>query len=100
MMNALMLPFALGSIVTPAVRGILANQVPANAQGELQGAISSLMSLTAIVAPLFMTQLFGYFASDAARIYFPGAPFFAAGVLVLIAIAVFERVMGRATPSN
>lgn len=100
MMYALMLPFALGSIVTPAVRGILANQVPANAQGELQGAISSLMSLTAIVAPLFMTQLFGYFASDAARIYFPGAPFFAAGVLVLIAIAVFERVMGRATPSN
>jgi DHA1 family tetracycline resistance protein-like MFS transporter len=97
MMYAFMIPFALGSIVTPAIRAILANLVPDNAQGELQGAISSLQSLTAIFAPLFMTQLFGFFSSDAAPIYFPGAPFFAAGALVLISIVVFQRVMARAS---
>lgn len=96
MMYAFMLPFALGSLVTPAMRGILANQVPSDAQGELQGAIASLVSLTAIVAPLLMTQLFGYFSSDAAPVHFPGAPFFAAGTMVLVSIAVFHRVISAA----
>ncbi len=96
MMYAFVLPFALGSIVTPAIRGILANQVPANAQGELQGAVSSLMSLTAIIAPLIMTQLFGYFTSDVAVIYFPGAPFFLAGALVVMSLLVFARIMSVA----
>jgi DHA1 family tetracycline resistance protein-like MFS transporter len=93
MMYAFMIPFALGSIVTPAIRGILSNQVPDNAQGELQGAISSLISLSSLVAPVLMTQLFGYFTSDTAIVYFPGAPFLAAGVLVLLSIVVFQRVM-------
>ena len=98
MMYLFVVPFALGSIVTPAIRGILANQVPANAQGELQGAISSLISLTAIVAPLLMTQLFGYFTSDGAILYFPGAPFFLAGVLVVLSLVIFARIMGHSEP--
>ena len=104
MMYAFMVPFALGSIVTPAIRGILSNQVPDNAQGELQGAISSVISLSSLVAPIFMTQIFGYFTSDAAPIYFPGAPFWAAGILVLISIAIFQHVMpsttSEATPTQ
>ena len=43
--------------------------------------------------PIFVTQWFGYFASDPAPVYFPGAPFFAAGVLVLLAILIFQRVV-------
>jgi DHA1 family tetracycline resistance protein-like MFS transporter len=46
-----------------------------------------------IVAPLFMTQFFGHFASDQAPVYIPGAPFFAAGVLGLLAILISQRVM-------
>ena len=57
MMYVFVVPFALGGIATAAARGIMSNAVPANAQGELQGATTSLMSLTAIVAPLLMTQL-------------------------------------------
>ena len=45
-----------------------------------------------IVAPLFMTQFFGHFASDQAPVYIPSAPFFVAGVLGLLAILVFQRV--------
>jgi DHA1 family tetracycline resistance protein-like MFS transporter len=93
MMYAFIVPFSLGGLATPALRGIMSNRVPANAQGELQGALASVMSLTAIVAPLFMTQLFGYFSSDAAPLYFPGAPFLTASVLLLGAIAVFAGVV-------
>lgn len=100
MMYAFMIPFALGSIVTPAIRGILSNQVPDNAQGELQGAISSLISLASLVAPIFMTQLFSYFTSDSAPFYFPGAPFLAAAVLVLISTVVFLRVMPNPTTDD
>lgn len=63
---------------------------------KTQIAIASLVSLTAIVAPIFMTQLFGYFAADTAPVYFPGAPFFAAGAMVLVSIVVFHRVMAAA----
>ena len=91
MMFAAIFPFALVGIAQPALRGMMANRVPADAQGELQGAIGSLMSLTMIVSPLIMTQLFGYFSSDAAPLYFPGASFFAAGVLALVALALFVR---------
>jgi DHA1 family tetracycline resistance protein-like MFS transporter len=91
MMFAAIFPFALIGIAQPALRGMMANRVPADAQGELQGAIGSLMSLTMIVSPLIMTQLFGYFSSDAAPLYFPGASFFAAGVLALVALALFVR---------
>ncbi len=96
MMYAFIVPFSVGGLATPALRGIMSNRVPANAQGELQGAIASVMSLTAIVAPLFMAQLFGYFTSDAAPLYFPGAPFLTAGVLLAGSIAVFARVMSNA----
>jgi len=98
MMYVFIVPFALGSIATAAARGIMSNAVPANAQGELQGATTSLMSLTAIVAPLLMTQLFGYFSSDGAPVYFPGAPFVAASALTVLSFLAFARVMRSARP--
>lgn len=93
MMVVFIIPFTLGSVATAAARGIVSNAVPDNAQGELQGATTSLMSLTAIVAPLLMTQLFGLFSGDGAPVYFPGAPFLAAAALTLTSLVVFARVM-------
>lgn len=92
-MLAFIAPFALGGLAMPALRSILTARVPANAQGELQGAISSLMSLTAIVAPLFMTQLFGYFTSPGAPVYFPGASFLAASLCTFASAAVVVRAL-------
>ncbi len=82
-MFAWVVPFSLGGLAGPALQGIMSNQVPNNAQGELQGAITSLVSLCAIAGPPLMTQLFGYFTSADAPVYFPGAPFFAGALLVL-----------------
>jgi len=49
------------------------------------------MSLTVIVSPLFMTELFYGFSREGAIIDFPGAPFLAAAVLVLLALGLFAR---------
>jgi len=86
-----MLPFALIGVAQPAIRSMMANRVPADAQGELQGATSSLMSLTMIVSPLVMTGLFRTYTADDAPFFFPGAPFLAASILALAAIALFAR---------
>jgi len=98
MLYAFIVPWALGGIANPALRGIMANRVPGNAQGELAGAITSLVSLTSIVAPLLMTRLFGYFTGDRAPVYFPGAAFLAAGLLTTVTVIVFARVMGGGDP--
>jgi DHA1 family tetracycline resistance protein-like MFS transporter len=70
---------------------MMANRIPADAQGELQGAAASLMSLTMIFSPLLMTGLFHRFSRDEASPYFPGAPFLAAAFLTLMALGLFLR---------
>lgn len=96
MMYLFIVPFALGCIAMPALRGVMSNEVPDNEQGALQGSIASLVSLTAIFTPILMTQLFGLFSSPDAAVYFPGAPFFLAGVLVLACVAWSMRMMAGA----
>ncbi|MTI86642.1 MAG: TCR/Tet family MFS transporter [Balneolaceae bacterium] len=86
MMFAIIAPFCMGGLSTPALQGIISNEVPQNAQGELQGGLTSLISFSAIFGPPMMTNLFGFFTSEAAPFRFPGAPFFLAAILVLAAI--------------
>jgi len=101
MMLAFIIPFAIGGLAMPALRSILSKSVDEDAQGELQGALSSLMSLTAIIAPVFLTQLFGYFTSEQAPFYFPGAPFFTAAVLTAASAAVAAFVLfGRSSDTD
>lgn len=85
MMFAFIIPYSIGGIAGPAMQGAVSNQIPDNEQGELQGAITSLISLTSIIGPLLMTNLFSYFSKDEAPIYLPGAPFVLGAVLILTA---------------
>lgn len=84
MMFAFTIVYSLGGITMPAIQGIISTAVPPNEQGELQGGLTSLMSATSIVGPPFMTSLFSYFTRPDAPVYFPGAPFLVAAVMVLI----------------
>jgi DHA1 family tetracycline resistance protein-like MFS transporter len=70
---------------------MMANLAPANAQGELHGATASVMSLTMIISPVFMTELFYGFSREGAIIDLPGAPFLAASLLVLLAMGLCAR---------
>lgn len=95
MLFAFILPFCLGSIAIPALRGIMANEVGPDSQGELQGTITSLLSITAIIAPLMMTQLFGYFTGPETPIYFPGASFLLASTMILVSLAIIALTFSR-----
>jgi DHA1 family tetracycline resistance protein-like MFS transporter len=92
---AFMVPAALAGLAFPSINGLISTLVPGNAQGELQGALGSISGLTAIVAPVLMTQLFGFFTSPSAPLHFPGAAFFAAGVLELGSVLLLARTIRR-----
>ncbi len=93
MMFAFLVPYSLGGIAGPALQGIISSQVPANEQGQLQGALTSLMSVTAIVGPPTMTNLFAFFTSARAPVYFPGAPFLAGAFLTLFSVIFAVRTL-------
>lgn len=88
MMFAFSVPYCLGGIAGPALQGIITSEVPANEQGELQGGLTSLVSLTSIVGPFIMTNLFAYFTGKNAPVQFPGAPFMLGAICMLLA-AIF-----------
>ncbi len=91
MMYAFIVPYCLGGIAGPALQGILANQVPATEQGELQGGLAGIMSIAAIIGPWIMTHLFSFFTGKSAPMYFPGAPFIMGAVLCLASLAFAIR---------
>lgn len=86
MMFAILIPYCLGGIAGPALQGIISGEVAANEQGELQGGLTALMSVTSIIGPLLMNNLFSYFSGKNAPVYFPGAPFLLGGLLMIASI--------------
>ena len=86
MMFVILIPYCLGGIGGPALQGIISNQVPNNEQGELQGAFTSLMSITAFIGPVLMNNLFSYFTGPKAPFQFPGMPFIVGALCMLLAV--------------
>lgn len=83
MMFAFLIPYCLGGIAGPALQSVLAGHVPRNEQGELQGALTSLMSLTTIFGPLLMNNLFKFFTTEKAPVHFPGAAFLLGAIFMI-----------------
>jgi DHA1 family tetracycline resistance protein-like MFS transporter len=86
MMFLFMLPYAMAGITGPTIQSIISAQVPANEQGELQGGLTSLISVSSVIGPLLMTSLFYFFTQTNAPIYFPGAPFMMGALLTLTSL--------------
>ena len=84
MMFVFLIPYCLGGISGPGLQAIISGSVPANEQGELQGSLTSIISITSIVGPLVMSNLFAFFTGPIKPFYFPGAPFMLAAVLMLL----------------
>ena len=84
MMFMFLIPYCLGGISGPGLQAIISGSVPANEQGELQGSLTSIISITSIVGPLVMSNLFAFFTGPIAPFYFPGAPFMLAALLMLL----------------
>lgn len=95
MMFAFMVPLSLGGLAMPALQGMISNQVPANEQGEMQGALTSLVSITSIIGPLLMTNLFAWFTGSNNAIQFPGAPFLMAAILAVISLVLVIQTLRK-----
>jgi MFS transporter, DHA1 family, tetracycline resistance protein len=99
MMFVFLVPYCLGGIAQPAIQAVMAGQVPPNAQGELQGALTSIMSLSSIIGPLIMNNLFFYFSHEGTKNYLPGAPFFLGSILMATsALIAYKTLHTTKTP--
>jgi DHA1 family tetracycline resistance protein-like MFS transporter len=88
MMLMFLVPYCLGGIAGPALQATITSQVDVREQGELQGALTSLMSATSIVGPPMMTNLFAWAIMPGNPIYLPGAPFFLGSFLMLMSAII------------
>jgi len=79
-----MIPYCLGGISGPALQGFITAKVSKKEQGELQGLLASLSSVSIIIGPLFLGYIFRYFTVKGSSVYFPGMPYIVAGLLMLI----------------
>ncbi|GGG39214.1 tetracycline resistance MFS efflux pump [Croceivirga lutea] len=95
MLYAFLIPYALGGVAGPTVQGIISNQVSEKEQGNLQGSITGLVSITAILGQLLFAPIFYYFVRPETEIYFPGASFALAAVLLLVAFILAKIAMNR-----
>ncbi len=95
MMFLFLIPYCLGGIAGPALQSTMAGHIPGNEQGELQGALTGLMSLTTIIGPLMMNNLFNYFTTNKAPFYFPGISFLLGAVFMLLGALIAWKVLTR-----
>jgi DHA1 family tetracycline resistance protein-like MFS transporter len=88
---------ALQGLAYPSMNAIMSRQVSPDEQGELQGGVASMLSLTTIIGPLIMTQALGRFSGAGAPIFFPGAAFVLAAVLAALSLAIVLRAAAPAS---
>jgi MFS transporter, DHA1 family, tetracycline resistance protein len=81
----------LMSITWPAAQSMLSHQIGPSEQGQLQGAITSLRGIAGLVGPGIFTYIFSKSIGSHPIIALPGMPFFAAGGMLVIAIAFAEN---------
>ena len=95
---------ALGAIVIPAMRGVMANKAEDNQQGEVQGIVASTQSLAVIFAPLVLTYVFYASTRPESSFNLPGAPFLFSAAIVSLSLAIFvtrrKGSIGERKPHN
>ena len=98
-----MIPLSMGGLAGPSLQSITSKEIPANEQGELQGFMTSVMSITAIIGPLLMTNLFSAGASGSFGFDLPGAPYLCSALLLvsgfIFSWVTFRWVKARQTNS-
>lgn len=89
---------SVGAIAQPATQSMITRTVHRDEQGEIQGSLTSLSAIAAILGPLIGAPLFGKFAAKGAPFYLPGAPFIASAILSLLGLVIAVVVLRRHAP--
>jgi DHA1 family tetracycline resistance protein-like MFS transporter len=104
MVYASMTVGAFQGLVFPAMNSTLSRAVGPHEQGELQGGVSSLQSIGAIVGPPMMAQSLSYFTSDRTPVHYPGAAFLLASLLTLgsivLILLIARQAFAHGTPAG
>ena len=74
---------ALWGFISPSAQGLMSRRVGASEQGQLQGANSSLMAVSSLIAPALFTLTFAR-GIAAGGWDLPGAPYFVAALLLAL----------------
>jgi DHA1 family tetracycline resistance protein-like MFS transporter len=83
---------SLWNISMPAAQSMMTHRVSEREQGELQGALQSMRSITFIIGPWLFLRIFGWFIDAKNPNPLPGAPFFLAGALLFTAMLMATRI--------
>lgn len=78
----------------PALRALASKRVPPDAQGELQGALGSVGSLTSLIGPIIYPASFSFFTGSATPIYVANAPFLISALFMFLALVVYIQKVG------
>jgi DHA1 family tetracycline resistance protein-like MFS transporter len=79
---------SLWGVSGAAIQALMTRQVAPDQQGQLQGAMASVQSVSQLLGPFLFTLTFAYFIGGQAPIKLPGAPFFLASLLVLLGLGI------------
>lgn len=91
MLYVFMLPYAFSGLAHPAISSIMSNKTSENEQGELQGVMTSVLSISEIIGPPMMMTIFYFFSTLSTPIL--GMPFVFGSFFILIALFLFRRVI-------
>ena len=83
---------SLWNISMPAAQSMMTHRVNEREQGELQGALQSMRSITFIIGPVLFSQVFSWFINPKHPIHLPGAPYFLAAALLFTAMLMSTRI--------
>src|SRR5205814_5364330 len=88
---------SLWNISMPAAQGMMTHRVSEREQGELQGALQSMRSITFILGPWIFLKIFGWSIDPKHALNLPGAPFYVAAALLFTAMLMSTRIKENAT---
>jgi DHA1 family tetracycline resistance protein-like MFS transporter len=81
------------SLAWPSAQALMSRNIPADRQGQLQGAINSLRGIAGLIGPFLFTWLFEKSVSPAKIFPLPGTLFLVAAGLLIVALLLTATVL-------
>jgi MFS transporter, DHA1 family, tetracycline resistance protein len=91
---------ALWGVAGAATQALTTQLVAPHQQGQLQGATTSVQSVSQLVGPFLFTLTFAYFIDARAPLKLPGAPFLLASALLVLALVIAARTLDTRAFAN
>ncbi len=86
---------ALWGVSGAALQALMTQLVARDQQGKLQGATTSVQSVSQLLGPFLFNLTFAYFIGAQAPLKLPGAPFLLASALLVLALVIAVRATER-----